>query len=719
MGLFSKNWYLVEKLTPRIKPQVDVAPQPKRGEIWYTLRDPVAGTVQLFSPQAYQVVGLMNGERSLNDIWTLAGDQLKHDMPTQEDIISLLASLYQADMIYLNVPANARDLFTRRGQKKERKSLQKVYSPISLQIPLFDPTRLLDSLCPVLDPLLKPRVWLLYLAILAWGCFIAVQNFEALTSNMADRLLAAENLMLLWLLYPLIKIIHELGHAYAVRRYGGQVHEVGIMFLVFFPMPYVDASESAVFTDKRQRMMVAAAGIIVELFIAALAVILWSYASDGLSKAILYNIAFMAGVSTLLFNGNPLLKFDAYYILSDYLEIPGLAKKSVSYWGFLVKKYLFGFKELEDPSSDKRERYWLFFYNLFAFCYRIFISISIFLFVAAHYFIAGLVIGIWTLISSWFIPFMKTVSLPFREQVFRVQGRDPKWVVGCTALGLSSLLFLLPMPYSYTTDGVVWPDESRRIYASESGFVAFIERSDSDQVTHEDLLFGLENHELKDSAALLEAQLQEARARVRSAYADRTKSLQLAAEMQRFEEELDSVKSALANTQKYAPASGQLVYQKRPFERDQFIRRGELIGYVIDNKDAKADAAMPLSVRTALPEYQADVVLDRLQGVVVRKAVDRSTTLSAALDTVVPRVSKVLPSAILTETGGGSIVIDPSSTEEIRAVENYITLDVAVTSGKLLRVHERVYIKFQLSPEPLGWRWYRELRQVFIEQLDV
>ncbi len=711
-SLFSRNWYRVEQLRPRLKPQVDITQQRLRGEQKYALRDPVSGEIQLFSLQAYTVIGLMDGERDLNRIWLLAGEQLQDELPTQEDVISLMVSLYQADMLYLDVPVNAADLFERRDKKQSKKALQKVYSPLSVQIPLFDPTRLLDRICPWFDRCMGwPLRWI-YILVVGYGLFIAVQNFDALTSNAADRILAADNLFLLWILYPVIKIIHELGHAYMVRRYGGQVHEVGVMFLVFFPMPYVNASESAAFSDKHQRMTVAAAGLIVELFIAAVAVVLWSMAADGLAKSILYNVAFMAGVSTVLFNGNPLLKFDAYYVLADYLEIPSLAKRGVTYWGYLFKKYIFRFREIEDPSVDDRERYWLFFYNLFSFIYRLFISITIVMFIGAKYFVVGVLLGIWTLVTSWLIPLIKTVSLPFRDSQFVMQGKKPSVVVGLLAVLLWAVLFQLPLPRSVTASGVAWVLDSERLYATESGFVSELFLPEDKQVTPGQLLVLLANPELLDRATVVDAQLLEAKSRLRSVYQDRTKSSLAAAELQRFQDERDDLTRALAALKIRSSAEGQLVVSEADTLQDRFVRRGEVIGYVVAPE-------RPLRVRVVVPEVDAEQVLASSTRIMIKPASDRLESWQSSLSAVVPAVSKEIPSDVLVTTGGGDIVVDPSSSKKLLAMENYVSLEVETSVSNTQYIFERFYVRFSLPSEPIAYRLMRQIRQVFIEQFEV
>ena len=140
--------------------------------------------------------------------------------------------------------------------------------------------------------------------------FGAVNQWSALSVHWEARFLDPGNLLSLWLLYPLVKGLHELGHGFATRHWGGEVHEMGVMLLVFTPVPYVDASASSAFPSRNQRMVVAAAGIMVELLLTGVALLLWSYSDPGLLRDLCFNVLVIGGVSTLLFNGNPLLRFD-------------------------------------------------------------------------------------------------------------------------------------------------------------------------------------------------------------------------------------------------------------------------------------------------------------------------------------------------------------------------------------------------------------------------
>ena len=366
--LFSRDWYRIAHLKPRIQQHVEVHVHHYRQKRWYVLQNHASGQFRRLSPQAYLLVGLMDGRRTIEDIWHLASERLKDELPTHEEILQLVGNLYQSQLIRMDLSGDAAELLKVGEERRHKKRLAKLRSPLSVQIPLLNPNHFLEHTVGWFSLLFSRGFFVLWLLLVIMLLVMSVRHWEALTSNISDQILAADNLVLLWLIYPVIKLLHELAHGYVIKRFGGDVHEVGIMFLVFFPMPYVDATASTSFSSKYHRMLVDGAGMMVELFIAALAMLVWIGAEPGLLRSFAYNILFIAGVSTLLFNGNPLLRFDGYYLLADWLEIPNLAQKANQYWGYLAKRYLFAVPDLESTAESAREAWIYAIYGAASFC---------------------------------------------------------------------------------------------------------------------------------------------------------------------------------------------------------------------------------------------------------------------------------------------------------------------------------------------------------------
>ena len=365
-NLFSSDWYRISTLKPNVRDHITVHAHRYRGRRWYMLEDHITGQVRRLTPQSYLIFGLMNGQRTVDDLWVLSSERLGEEMPTHEEMLQLLASLYQGNLIKMESSGDIEELFKRGSDAKRKKWLGKLKSPLSIQIPIIDPNRFLTRTLKYVQPVFSKVSFALYCLFIMYAMFLVGQNWDGLTKNIADRVLAADNLLLMWLIYPIVKLLHELGHGYVLKRNGGEVHELGIMLLVFLPMPYVDASAATAFADKKQRMLVGMAGILVEVFLAALAVMVWVNSESGLINSIAFNLIFIVGISTILVNGNPLLRYDGYYVLSDFLETPNLGQRANQYWGWLSKRVLFGAKGFQSPAYDKREALWLFFYGVSA-----------------------------------------------------------------------------------------------------------------------------------------------------------------------------------------------------------------------------------------------------------------------------------------------------------------------------------------------------------------
>ena len=329
--LHSPSWYRIAELRPRLRSHVRIHRHHYRGELWYVLEDRVSRKMHRVNPAGHYVIGLMNGYRSVNEIWESAVSKFGDDAPTQEEVIRLLGQLHSAEILQSEVTPDIAELL-RRSRKGRRKTwVQNLLSPMAIRIPLFDPDRWLERWMPWFRPLFGVTGAVVWCVVVGMAAFSAAAHWPELTQDLSDRVLAPQNLVLLWLTFPVIKLFHEFGHACATKAWGGEVHEMGLMLLVLMPVPYVDASAATAFRETHRRAIVGAAGMIVEVFIASLALFLWLEVEPGITRAVLYNIMLIAGVSTVMFNGNPLLRYDGYYILSDVTQIPNLRARAQQY----------------------------------------------------------------------------------------------------------------------------------------------------------------------------------------------------------------------------------------------------------------------------------------------------------------------------------------------------------------------------------------------------
>jgi len=327
----------------------------------------------------YYLIALLNGDRTVEQAWEQSMTVLGDAAPTQGEVIQLLGQLYSSNLLRGDVPPDVEGMFNRFRKRKLREIGGTLGNLLFLKIPLFDPDRLLDGLVKVFWWVYTPVGCILWAIIIALGVRALMGQWDSLMSQ-ANNILDPSNLLWLYACFAVIKGIHELGHGVACKKFGhsegtsGEVHTIGIMLLVLTPMPYVDATSSWSFRRKWRRVAVAGAGMYLELAVAAIAAILWANSATGsLLHSLSYNVMFIASVSTLLFNANPLLRFDGYYILSDMLEIPNLNQRSKQYLYYLVRKYAWRVRNPISPAHNTGERGWFFFYAIAATVYRVFI----------------------------------------------------------------------------------------------------------------------------------------------------------------------------------------------------------------------------------------------------------------------------------------------------------------------------------------------------------
>ena len=271
LPLQSQLWYRVAELRPRLLSRARLYRHQYRGRVWYLLQDPASSRVHRFTPAARLVIAAMDGQRSVQQLWQLAADRLGDDAPTQDELLQLLGQLHSADLLGTDVTPDALELFDRGQREADAKRRRSWVNPMALRIPLWDPGRFLDRHLGLWQRLWSPGAGLLWLLVVLPALVLLPSHWADLTGNLSDRVLQTDNLLLMALLFPLIKAAHELGHATATRAGGGEVHDMGLMLLVLMPVPYVDASAANVLRSRWQRATVGAAGMIVELFIAALA----------------------------------------------------------------------------------------------------------------------------------------------------------------------------------------------------------------------------------------------------------------------------------------------------------------------------------------------------------------------------------------------------------------------------------------------------------------
>jgi len=710
--LYSNSWYRVADRKPFVRNHAEIHRRQYRGQVWYVLQDHASGRFHRFTEETYFIIGLMNGQRTLQEIWEAACNKLGEEMPTQDEMIGLLSQLHQADVLQADISPDMENIHRRQEKDRRARFWNAIRSPLAVRLPILDPDRFLEKTMAVVRPLFTPAAGLIWLAVVISAAFLAVTHWQELTSNMADRVLLPESILIFGLLYPVVKAFHEFGHAYAVKRWGGEVHEMGVMFIVFMPIPYVDASSSTAFRDKWRRMVVGASGIAVELLIASVSMILWLNLEAGAVRAVAYTTMIITGVSTLFFNGNPLLKFDAYYVLCDLIEIPNLGPRANRYLGYLAQRHLIRNREAEYPLSDRGEAAWLFLYGVSSFFYRVYITLRIAIFVAGRFFFIGVLIALWALVGLMAVPLVRVIRQVLSQpSLYRLRGRIATLAV-IAAAGLLLALTAVPLPSFTTAEGVLWPGDQAQVRTGAESLIREIVARPGTRVKPGQLLIRCENSDLVFQMRFLQAQRRECEARYRNAFAtDRNKERILREEMARIDEAIAKAKQELAALDVRSPAAGVLMLPQAGDLPGRFVKRGEALGYVVDYGK--------VNVRVVVPQTDVDRVRNNVRSVRLRLAEAPSLDRASEIIREVPAASSHLPSMALSLQGGGAIALDPTAQESAKSFENYFQFELRLPEGTAMRIGERVYARFEHDPETLARKGYRTIRHLFLRTFDL
>ncbi|WP_143279115.1 hypothetical protein [Bradyrhizobium sp. C9] len=711
--LLSSWWYRVATRRPKLRAHARLHRHLYRGEVWYLLQDPASSRVHRFTPSARLVISLMDGNHTVEQLWELANQHLRDEAPSQDELIHLLGQLHSADLLESDVTPDVAEAFA-RGEREERARHFRSYAnPMAIRIPLFDPDRLLTRCSGLLRLIWSGWGALVWLAVVLPAFVLIWPHWPELTHNFSDRVLAVDNLLVLYLVFPLIKALHELGHASATKAGGGEVHDLGIILLVLLPVPYCDASAATVFRSKYRRALVGAAGMGVELFVAAICFYLWLLIEPGLVRAVLFNVMLIASVSTLLFNGNPLLRYDAYYILVDLIEMPNLAARSARYWGYLIERYVLCVLDVERPDGSRAERIWFAFYGFASTLYRIMVTIMIALFIAGQFFFIGVVLAIWAVAAMAIFPVVKAVRHLLESPRLRKHRARSLAISGSLVLGLAVVLFAVPMPYHSHAEGVLWLPEEAMVRASANGFVRELLVTPGTEVVRGDPLIQSQDPTLIAQLRRSEAKVAELEAEYAAQYVtDRGKAQVVHDKLTAEQANLALVRERAAELVTRARSDGVFIVPQMVDMPGRYYRRGELLGYVVGK-------TMPLA-RVVVPQEAVDRVRLTTDRIEVRPVDRPRLNLEGRVLRAVPAAGEYLPSAALGVEGGGDIAIDPRDTKGPKTLQRTFQFDIALNGLEAVgHFGQHVFVRFDHHMEPLSVQWYRSIRLLLLTNFHV
>ena len=600
------------------------AQQVRYGDQWYwVLKDPLRNELFRLRADQYAIHQLLDGRRSLEEIRTRLASEFRDLSVTLSQLQELVIDLFRKGLVCSTRPGQAAPIARRQRESRRRRLLGALRSPLFIRLPGWDPQRFLDRSFPWVRGLFHPSALLAgVLTAAAMWCFVLVRfdDFRERLPTLGD-FTSSSSLLAMWGAIAAVKVLHELGHAFACRRYGGECHEIGLALLIFSPSMYCDVSDAGRLTSRAARMAIGAAGMYVELVLSAAAFFLWWNTRDGLLHQTAWTVFFVTNVSVVAFNLNPLLRLDGYYMLSDWLGIPNLRQKADRLFSLFLSRTALGLSIPEDPLLPQSRR-WLFVGYAAAsalFRVQLVLVISLVLYKALQPYglqSVGLLLGFVAVVSGMGRGVRSAVRI-WREHRHRSRRSwRPRITAGLLAAGAVAVV-VVPFPTIVTAPLIVEPVDAQEVYVTTPGRLTAVRVRPGQRVKQGDALVELANPNLMDSFRVLQTsyEVQRVAVTVHQAIGDAAQENVAAKTRDALYEEVKDRHDRLERLTLSAPCDG-VVISPPPSQKDRARsadRSTALAGTPLDLSNAGAFLPVGTHVATVAPggSFQAVLLVDQ------------------------------------------------------------------------------------------------------------
>jgi putative peptide zinc metalloprotease protein len=445
--------------------------------------------------------------------WSLGNAELiveaiEHDTPLNAEITDVEAFSHFLQLHQLTKPQGAE---TSNLLARKRKSSQPniwtwlLHNYLFLRIPLLRPDNAIKKALPIVSMFFNRRFMVILLVLLLIAIYLVSEQWTQFSHSFAYAF-TAEGMLTTALMLSLSKIIHESGHAFAASYFGCRVPSMGIAFMMGFPMLWTDVTDAWRLPNRRQRLTIDAAGMIAELSLAVFATLLWTVLPDGSVRSGIYMLASTAWIITLMVNLNPFMRFDGYYLFSDYLNVANLQDRSFALARWRLREILFDF-QFPPPELFSKRRYWLLIaYAYGTWIYRLLLFAGI-AWAVYHFFFKALGLFLFGVEIGWFIvrPIIKEM-LVWRELLKQSETPLRPRLAWLIPVAMLALLFI-PWQTRLLVSGLLSAETEFTLYSPESAQVQSLRVKEGDSVEANQILIKLTSPDLDFRIASAERKL--------------------------------------------------------------------------------------------------------------------------------------------------------------------------------------------------------------------
>ena len=490
------------------------------GQPTWGIKDPLNLTYFEIPEEAYFVLNQLNGKHSIDDICRTFHERFRPRTLSDEEVRGFVAQLISQNLLLSEFPGYGQSLAASQELIRRNRWSSSLSNVLSIRFSGFDPDRLFSRLVPWTQWLFSPAILATELLLILSAITLVVVQFDVLLARLPDAqaILNTRNLISMTVLLAITKVLHEIGHGLTCKHFGGECHEMGVMLLVFTPTLYCNVTDVWMMNDKWKRIAVSLAGIWIELNIAAICTLLWWMSAPGHFHSICLNVMILCGLSTLLFNGNPLLRYDGYFALSDWLEIPNLQQQSVATMRASLIQWFLGIVSRESTDTPLARQWGLFAYGIASTAYRTMLTVLILW--GLNRWLSPLGFGLFVQLFAVFtIGMMVLVPLAAGVRFLKAERNREQidWlrflVRGSLTLAFVVLLLGLPLPSRVTAGALAEDEQNQKIYVTVPGTLTESVRI-GEQVKQGQVIATLDEPRLRASLIQLEGDLNLQRVRL-------------------------------------------------------------------------------------------------------------------------------------------------------------------------------------------------------------
>lgn len=718
----------------RRRGELMTTPQWHRGRKYWVVKDPLTLRYFHLRDEEHALWESLDGETNLEELCRAYNRRFAPQRLTVARLRGFLARLHRDGLIVADAPGQGEELIKRDRRNRAARIRNAFTNFLAIRFPGVDPERFLRWADPVARRLIQP---VMLLAVLALACaagvlFAAQYEFFLAELPTLDSVLSAQRYG--WLLVTLaaVKILHELAHAFACRRLGGECHEIGLMLLVFTPCLYCNVSDAWRLSSKWDRIAVSAAGMIAEVALASICTFLWWFSQPGLFHTLCMNIVIVCSVSTILINGNPLLRYDGYFILADLIEIPNMWQKSRAALSRFLSGLCLGVDTSSDPKMPAGQRSTLIAYAAASIAYRVFV-LSVIVWVVYRFLLVHRLEAVARLFVLFLAAGMLAVPVRgawrlWRDPLRRRDVRLSRLTVTLIVIGgLLVCVLFVPFPASVGGAAAVEAESATTVFVTQPGRLSNAVAPGT-RVRRGDVIARLENAEIADDILKLQGELRRQKRRQ-----DNLQSLRL--QDARFAAEIPAVRERIADLRRRIA--------QRKQDADELVLRSPVDGIVLPllRREANEDSPGRLEEWSGTPLDAENIgsYLDSATAVCQVGRADSFQVTALIPESAVEFVAVGQTATVVLEQHGGGVLsgevvelakLDledlpprfrpdefPSAATSSRRPEllnAYYRVRIALDENDpKLRHGSRGRVRISVDPQTLGGRLLRGLRGLF------